>query len=140
MSNERKQILEMLAEGKINADEAERLLDAVDQNAREAKTVEATPNGKKPKFIHIQVEGAKGSKHENVNIKVPIMILKAGMKLGTMIPDQAKEKMSHHLGEKGINLDLSKLRSEDIDVMVAALSETSIDVDTDTEKVRIFCA
>jgi ABC-type Fe3+-hydroxamate transport system substrate-binding protein len=138
MSNERKQILEMLAEGKITADEASRLLDAIEKNAAEVS--EQAGSVKKPKFLHVQVTGREGSKHENVNIKIPIMILKAGMKLGSFMPDEAKAKVTSHLGEHGINLDLSKLESKDIDVLVAALAETSIDVDADNEKVRIYCA
>ena len=138
MSEERKQILEMLAEGKISVDETARLLDAINQNDAEQNTKPLSD--KKPKFLHVQVEGCKGSKHENVNIKIPIMILKAGMKLGSLMPDKAKDKFSTHLGEKGINLDLGKLESADIDIIVEALSETSIDVDADDEKVRIYCA
>ena len=141
MTEERKQILEMLAEGKITVEETARLLDAVNQNATETTEANAQPtSGKKPKFLYVQVEGCQGSKHENVNIKIPIMILKAGMKLGSLMPDSAKAKFSTHLGEKGINLDLGKLGSEDIDLLVAALSENSIDVHADNEKVRIYCA
>ena len=130
----------MLAEGKITVEETGRLLDAVSQNATTNAKEIAGSSGKKPKFLYVQVEGRKGSKHENVNIKIPIMILKAGMKLGSLVPDKARDKMSSHLGEKGIDLDLSKLESSDIDIIVAALSETSIDVDADDEKVRIYCA
>ena len=141
MSDERKQILEMLAEGKISVNETARLLDAFKQNATETTELhEPQTSGKKPKFFHVQVEGHKGSKHENVNIKIPIMILKGGMKLGSLMPDKAKDKITSHLGEKGIDLDLGKLGSEEIDIIVAALSESSIDVDADGEKVRIYCA
>lgn len=141
MSEERNQILEMLAEGKITVEETARLLDAVNQNATETtETGEPPTAGKKPKFLYVQVEGGQGSKHENVNIKIPIMILKAGMKLGSLMPDKAREKINSRLGEKGIDLDLSKLASEDIDLIVAALSESSIDVHADDEKIRIYCA
>lgn len=140
MSEERKQILEMLAEGKITIEETARLLDAVKQNAIEVETEPTVPSGKKPKFLYVQVNGCQGSKHENVNIKIPIMILKAGMKLGSLVPDSAKAKMSSHLGDKGIDLDLSKLESKDIDLIVDALVDSSIDIDAGNEKVRIFCA
>lgn len=141
MSEERKQILEMLAEGKITVEETARLLDAVKQNTTETTEAHEPPAGsKKPKFFHVQVESNQGSKHENVNIKIPIMILKAGMKLGSLMPDKAKDMFSSHLGEKGINLDLGKLDSEGIDLVVAALCESSIDIDADNEKVRIYCA
>lgn len=144
MSEQRKQILQMLADGKINADEAERLLTALESGTETvAKNRSAVPgSGKKPKFLHIKVTSDKGGRHghENVDIKVPIMLLKAGMKLGSLMPEKARDKFSAHLNDKGIDLDMSKLGSGEIDLLVQALSESSIDIDADNEKVRIFCA
>lgn len=143
MSDQRKQILQMLAEGKITADEAERLLSALESNSggESAGTDLAASKGSKPKFLHIKVEAEPGSHHghENVDIKIPLMLIKAGMKLGSLVPENAKSKINAHLGEKGFNIDLNQLDSEQIDVILQALTESSIDVDSDKEKVRIYC-
>jgi hypothetical protein len=143
MSDQRKQILQMLADGKINADEAERLLSALEGSKGNATVESETIEGKgsKPKFLHIKVESEPGndSGHENVDIKIPLILIKAGMKLGSLVPDSAKSKINAHLGEQGLNIDLNQLDGEKIDVILQALCESSIDVDSDKEKVRIYC-
>ena len=141
MSEQRRKILEMLASGTITADEADRLIAALENNKTEQETTETKMN-KKPKFLHVKVEKNTGTseKHENVDIKIPIMLLKAGMKLGSMIPESSKADLNTHLNGKGIHLDLNNIDSKDLDVIMVALSESSIDIDTDKEKVRIFCA
>ena len=141
MSEQRKKILEMLASGKINADEADRLIAALGSNNSESDAQDST-NKKKPKFLHVKVEKVTedNHKHENVDIKIPIMLLKAGMKLGSMIPEGSKSEINSHLNSKGIHLDLNSIDSKDLDVIMSSLSESSIDIDTEKEKVRIYCA
>jgi hypothetical protein len=143
MSDERKRILQMLAEGKISADEAERLLAALGERASaETDAPEAVTVTRKPKFLHVKVQAEPGGnhRHKNVDIKVPIMLLKAGMKLGTLLPEDARAQLNTHLSEHGLNLDLSQLDSEKIDILIQALTESSIDIDADDAQVKIFCA
>ena len=58
MGDERKRILEMLTSGKINVDEAERLLAALENNAASQPddSVVSGNEKKKPKFLHVKVE------------------------------------------------------------------------------------
>ena len=146
MSNERKQILNMLADGKITADEAERLLAALDESsAKSEETATESPaisTGKKkePKYLKIQVEGNKPGGHsENVNIKIPLMLIKTGVKLGSLVPDKAKARISGKLENKGIDIDLNDLDSESMMELVKSLQEMSIDVEDGDEKVKIYC-
>ena len=141
MTDQKRQILQMLADGKINTDEAERLLNAVES---EKDTVSKTEKSeetaqKKAKYLRVIVENPSGNNHghEHVNIKIPMVILKAGMKFKTMMPDRIKEKVNARLSEKGIDLD--ELNFENLDEFIEALTENSIDIDSDDEKVRIFC-
>jgi SHOCT-like protein len=146
MSSERKQILNMLAEGKITADEAERLLSALEESAKES-TDTVTESGKnqsgekkEPKYLKIQVHSKKdGSAGENVNIKIPLMLIKTGIKLGSLVPDHAKEKISSKFGEKGINVNIGDLDMKSIAELVNSLEDMNIDVDDGVEKVRIYC-
>ncbi|MFH1700713.1 MAG: DUF2089 domain-containing protein [Candidatus Zixiibacteriota bacterium] len=144
MSDERIRILNMVAEGKITTEEAERLLDALSRDQNGGMVVSNETKAAKPKFLRILVEPKNGhideGRHgERVNIKVPIMLIKAGMKLGSMLPNGHKEKVSNHLRDKGINIDLGNLDSHAIDELLMGLKETSIDVDDETETVKIFC-
>jgi hypothetical protein len=141
MSSERKQILQMLAEGKITADEADRLLDALGEEAaatKPANEVAAEP-GRKPKHLHIHVASSDGDEGsgENVNIKIPIFLLKAGLKLGGIVPSKARAKVATHLGD--IGLDLNMLEVGKVDEFIKGLGEAQIRIVSDKEVVRIFC-
>lgn len=143
MSAERKKILDMLAEGKITADEADRLLAALDpKQPRPVSSASASETpGSKPKFLRVRVAGGPEShhRHKNVDIKIPLVLLKAGVKLGALMPEESKAKFVSHLSEKGIALDLNDLNGEKLDTLIAALTECAIDIDADDEKVTICC-
>lgn len=144
MSDERMRILNMVAEGKITADEAEKLLEALSGVLGNTEISESGSNTLKPKFLRILVEPKNGQSSgrchgDRVNIKVPIMLIKAGMKLGSILPNGQKDRVNNHLQEKGINIDLGNLDSNAIDDLLMGLKETSIDVDDEKETVKIFC-
>ena len=144
MSENRTRILQMLAEGKIKVDEAERLLAALEnaEKSEEQNSTEVEGPKRKPKFLHVKVQSKPGSgrKHENVDIKIPIMLLKAGVKLGSIMPDKAKGAFVSKLNDKGLNINLKDLDTDNIDMLIQALTETSIEVDEEDETVRIYCA
>jgi hypothetical protein len=137
MSEERRRILGMLANGKITAEEAERLLDALKEGSNQESCCE--PGGRKsPKCLVVKVE-PKTRDGDSVNIRLPLNLLRAGMKLGALMPERARDKVDEALEKKGINIDLKKVGGEEFETLVACLCETSIDVDDDKERVRICC-
>ena len=79
MNEHRRQILQMLAEGKINADEAERLITATEEPA--SKTSEQR-SVVRPKFLRVLVDAEEGSRGYDgptkVNVRVPMQLLRAG--------------------------------------------------------------
>jgi len=141
MSNERRQILEMLAAGKITAAEAEGLLDAISKRSSDSSSDESgSPQKKKPKFIRIFVEpGSNSERGKRVNIRIPLMLVRAGMKMSSFIPDDAKEKVDEALRDKGININLSSMKQEQFEEVVEALREMDIEVEEGGDKVHIRC-
>jgi len=135
MSEERRQILNMLAEGKITSEQAERLLDALGE-APVVKT-ERGESKSKAKYLRVLVEPKEGREGDRVNIKIPLNIIRAGVKLGSILPKDAKNKVGEALTEKGFTIDLNELKADNIEQMLSALSEMSIDVDDENERVRI---
>ena len=137
MKEERKKVLEMLSEGKISADEAERLLQAL-----ESKTAEASPQtaltdtlNNLPKYLFVKVDSVDGDK---VNIRVPLKLIKAGIKLQALLPQDAQEKVNAKLNEKGINLD--DFKAENFKDILDALTEFKLNVDEKKgDKVKIYC-
>lgn len=146
MSEERKRILTLLKEGKITLDEADELLSAIGAPRTEERPVntEAFPKrASGPKYLRVVVESgpedgaADGG--EKVNIRVPFQLLRAGVKLAALMPSGAKDKVNDALHDKGIDLDVSKIRPEQLEELVEQLGELTVDVDGGKEKVRIFC-
>ncbi len=132
MNSERKLILDMLAEGKITADEAERLISKLGHAAETVEVVEHdSPKRGKLKYLRVLVESKDG---DNVNVRVPLALVKAGIKLKGVIPKEAHEKMY----AKGVDLDA--LSSLDEEELLEALRDLQVDVDSDQgDTVRIFC-
>jgi hypothetical protein len=144
MTEERRQILEMLAGGKINADEADRLLGALGGTSSSATaTATAVQTKPLPKFIRVMVDGKdrKDGKPVHINVRVPIMLLRAGVRLASLIPPQAQEKVNQELRKNGMDFDVSQIKPENINELIDQLQDLSIDIDheEDDVKVRIFC-
>ena len=92
---------------------------------------EASAPGQKLRFLRIVVDKPDD---DQVNIRVPLAFLRAGMKLFGVIPPQVSEK----LAEKGI--DLAALRDLKGGELVEELKDLHIDVDSKNgEKVRVYC-
>ncbi|MGD1968510.1 MAG: hypothetical protein PVH74_16125 [Desulfobacterales bacterium] len=137
MNEERKKVLEMLAEGKISADEAERLLDALESKATETSPQTALTKtlDTLPQYLFVKVDSVDGDK---VNIRVPLKLVKAGIKLKALLPQDAQDKINAKLNEKGIDLD--DFKAENFKDILDGLSEFEMKVDEKKgDKVRIYC-
>ena len=151
MNENRRQILEMLAAGKITADEAERLLSALE-------SAPAAPAGEhtgavagatvktRAKYLRVLVEapqemtGLKGP--TSVNVRVPMQLLRAGVRLASLIPAQAHRQFDEALSRHGVPLTLSQIKPENLEELIDHLEDLTVDVDTTDQgktKVRVFC-
>lgn len=142
MTEERRQILEMLATGKINAGEADRLLGAV-QGGSSTATATATASSKAPKFIRVMVDAKEGKNDKpiHVNVRVPIALLRAGVRLASLIPTVAQDKVNEELRKNGLDFDIRQIKPENINEVIDQLQDLTVDVDheDDDVKIRIFC-
>ena len=132
MSQEARQVLEMLAEGKVNVQEAEQLLQAVAAGRSEEKASE-------PRYFRILINkpAHDGKKAENVNIKVPMTVVRGGLRLGALFPGMLGKKKIQL--ENGTELDLSKIHYTDLEAMIKDIGELTVDVDGGDAQVRIRC-
>jgi hypothetical protein len=138
MSEERKKILEMLAEGKISVEEAERLLSALSETDAESGSGERTGSSKL-KYLRVVVEPGEGSeKAERVNIRVPIKLIRAGIKLASLLPNDVQGKVDDALKEKGISLDFSQINEKNMEEIVESLRDLTVDVEGQ-DRVRVYC-
>ena len=139
MTEERRQILDMLAEGKINADEADRLLGALGGGSSTATAVQTKPL---PKFIRVMVD-AKDGRHDkpvHINVRVPIALLRAGVRIASLIPPQAQDKVNEEFRKNGMDFDIRTIKPENINELIDQLQDLTIDIDQkdDDVKVRVY--
>ena len=132
----KKRILEMVAEKKITVDDAARLLELVDEPA-ESQSVKKTP-----KYLRVTIrpsaEGRADADYERVNVRVPLALVRAGVKLTSLIPNEAADKVDAALKEKGINFNLRNIKEEDIEQLINALSDLEVDIEGGKGKVNVF--
>ena len=134
MSEETKKVLEMVAEGKISASDAEKLLEKLAGSAqtagpqKEAATVE--PDAKKPRYLRIVVDKPG---QDPVNIRMPLSFTRSGRSLLAVLPSRVSEKLSE------LGIDFSALGSKNCEDWAQALENADINVERGDKKVRIFC-
>ncbi len=137
MSDHRKRVLDLLASGKISVDEADLLLERLEQKATQAKTTQEgghscppkdEPPG--PKYVRVVVSDTDG---EKANVRVPIGLVRAGIKLQALVPEPARAKLK----EKGVDLDaIGTMKPEEV---VAAFSNLTVDSEGKNGSVKIYC-
>jgi hypothetical protein len=142
MSDDRRQILDMLANGKITAQEADRLLTALERN----RAADAAATGTKflPKYLRVLVEAEdddRAEKKTKVNIRVPLQLLRSGVKLANLLPPQVRDEVNGALRERGVAFDLGQIKPENVDELIAQLNDMAVDIDHDNgrAKVKVFC-
>ena len=144
MTENQKKILEMLAENKINADEAYRLLNVLDAGEAGTDSGPGIEPGIKviPKYLRVTVtpgENADPGHQDRVNVRVPMSLIRAGIKLTALIPPQAYDKIDGALKEKGIDFDIRSIKKEDLEELIDALADMEVDVESGHgEKVKVF--
>ena len=133
MSEDTRRVLEMLSQGKITVQEADQLLNAVSQPSQAADEKKS-----EPKYFRILFNKPPrdGRKAENVNIRVPMTVVRGGLRLGALVPGLLARKKVQLAN--GTEFDLSKVTYADLEAMIKDIGEVTVDVDGDAQ-VRIRC-
>ncbi|GIG62295.1 hypothetical protein Lfu02_66670 [Longispora fulva] len=137
MNDERMQVLQMVASGQVTAEEGGFLLAALDHDGAPAAGGDAVAAQGRPRYLRVMVT-EHGEHGKKVNVRVPIQLLRAGVKLGTMLPDQAKDKVNDALRQKGAAFDISGLKAEDLDLLLEHLDDLTVDVEGDKSSTVRF--
>ncbi len=140
MNNDRRSVLQMLSDGKINADEAERLLSALDRtDAPSAEPRSVVGHNGTPKYLRVTVDALEDTKPVKVNVRVPMALLRAGVRLTSLIPPGARDEVNRELAKNGVPFDISQLKPENLDELITHLNDLTVDVDATDAKVRVYC-
>jgi hypothetical protein len=140
-TDDTRRILDLLAQGKITVDDADRLLKALGTRASTDAASDAEADGPRPRWLRINVHKPANDhrREKDVNIRVPIAVVKGGMRLGALIAPLAGEHAARKMRERGFDLDLSKLDGPAFESLLKDMEELNIEVDNGKEQVRITC-
>ena len=103
MNEDRKRILAMLADGKITADEAERLLDAMgSRSAPPPYVADGSNKSRRSTSGSRSTSTTTGDGQTKVNVRIPMQLLRAGVRLGALIPPRARDEVNAAMAREGI--------------------------------------
>ena len=130
MTEEKKRILKMLEDGKVTADEAERLIEAIEAQKEE-------PEGRrKARWMRIKVQENGKAK---VNINLPISLMKALLKItGKLNINFGGKSLQNTLKEQGINIESVEDLNKIIDEFGGEGPYKLVDVEDGGDKVEIL--
>lgn len=135
----RRHILDMLADNRLTVEEAESLLAALDSGGEPRRTVGLSRTGV---GAHLRVlvtsRGGDDDDSQTVNVRVPVATLRAGLWLPALLPEAAAAGINKVLADRGIGLDVRKLRERDVDRLVETLRDLEIDITSAEHRVLVF--
>jgi hypothetical protein len=143
MTENQKKILELVADKKITVDEAYRLLSLIQPSA-DGRADGAKGPGLAVKYLRVIVDTEhhwengydKGPQH--INIRVPVALIRAGVKLASLIPPEAYNEVDSKMKNRGIQFDLRNMKPENVEELVQALNDLEVDIHGGQEKVRVY--
>ncbi len=91
---ERLRVLRMIQEGKLSPDEAASLLETLDESANTPRTEPVSPSGgstagKSNRWFRVRVTDTNSGK-TRVNVRMPISVVNAGLKMGVKFAPQVE--------------------------------------------------
>src|SRR6202012_1589961 len=140
------------------AEQAEKLLSAIEPERSTVPVGEyvgsigggngapATTVKTRAKYLRVLVEadesmtGNKGM--TTVNVRVPMQLLRAGVRLAALIPQQAHGQFDEALSRHGVPLTLSQIKPENLEELIDHLEDLTVDVngaEGNNTKVRVYC-
>ncbi|GAA2429500.1 SHOCT-like domain-containing protein [Streptomyces glaucus] len=141
MKEQRRQVLEMLADGKLTADEAERLIEALERERPEAPGAPSRPKAR-PKYLRVVMDaedGTGGDGASRMNIRIPLQLLRAGVRLTALLPPAAVTKVNAELDKAGVPIDLAELKPQHLEDLIEHLDDMVIDLDEPGSQMRVYC-
>lgn len=133
MNEEVRKILQMIQDGKITAEEAEKLISAIQNIGQQPEQ-----STKKAKWFRVRVYEGDMSKPK-VNVNIPLGLAKTFLKIAGKLGGNIPENVRLKLEEKGISLD-ENISAEQLSMVVDSLTEQGplklVEVENDDEDAK----
>jgi len=140
MNEHRRRILDLLAAGKITAEEADQLLAAL---PAEPSSNDPEKDTGRRQYFRIEVrKPAQGDQREKkVDIRVPVNVVRSGLRLGSLLrgfkDDRWGTRLSERLKARGLDVDFDQLDMAQLDALLGEVGDVSIDVDDGRATIRV---
>jgi hypothetical protein len=141
MNEEKLKVLNMISEGKISAEDGAKLLDALDK--KEEKSGESAAQNKEKgqvNYLYVDINPKTDENKEKVHVKVPLALVRAGVNIASMLPNDVQDKVNSAMDEKGMKFDLSSIKPENIEELIQSLEDMEVNIDSEEHTVRVYCA
>ena len=135
IDQQRRQVLEILAEGTITVEQAEQLIDALQREQPES----SRRAGPRPKYLRVVMEDSSADGGARMNVRVPLRLLRAGVRLTSLVPPQAVTRINTELAKSGVPIDIAEVKPQDIEEVIEQLDELTVELDDPDTKMRVFC-
>ena len=140
LEKEQQRILQMVQEGKLSAQEAVELLEALEQRRGQEEGKATAPSGRKPRWLRIYVKDDE----EEVNIKIPWRLVAWALKFSglglRLVPSRVREQMA----AQGFDADQMKAMMQHLEEAMKEIDgeglagEELVNIRGDEEEVRIW--
>ena len=87
----------------------------------------------------LAVDALEHGSPTKVNVRVPMALLRAGVRLTSLIPPGARDEVNRELAKNGVPFDIGQLKPENLDELISHLDDLTVDVDSADAKVRVYC-
>jgi len=134
-TSEQRQVLDMLADGRIETADAERLLQRLAEAAAEetAAGAGASRRASSPRDLHLHVV-ARTEDGDEIDVRMPLKLMATGIQFEKLMPEAAREAVQ----ETGI--ELQELRNLRGDQLIDAIQDLEVDLEGhDGSHVSIRC-
>jgi hypothetical protein len=61
------------------------------------------------------------------------------VRLSSLIPPAAREQVNAELAKNGVPFDISQLKPENLEDLIAHLNDLTVDVEAPDARVRVYC-
>lgn len=140
MSDDRRQILELLSKGTISVEEAERLLKALGKETGPSRStgfvLADKPARKLPKYL--KMVAADNKNEGSFRMTVPLSLVKAGLKMKALVPENVREQTVEGLKKEGIDINPFELSPEELDSFIESLAELEMEAGGDDGTFKLY--
>ncbi len=132
-TSDRKLVLEMLADGKISVDDAQRLLAKLEEVADNPVDHDEADSASKPRPKNLCIATTASDGQRGVNLRIPLGLVRAGLALDSFLPSWLPG------GIFMVNSNLTGVEQIDTDYLRENLDELDMTFDSgEGESVRLF--